>query len=225
MSGARVLVVDDEPQIRRALRRTLEAHGYDVRTVGTGEDALAALRWHPDVVLLDLMLPDIDGLDVSRRLRAQSAVPILVLSARGEEQMKVRALDEGADDYITKPFGTDELLARIRTALRHTGGQSAPVVEIGDLMVDLDRRSVTKDGRDVHLTPTEYEVLKFLLRHAGKVVTHRMLLQTVWGPEHVEETQYLHVFMRQLRRKLEVDPSRPRHILTEPGVGYRLHTP
>lgn len=225
MAGARVLVVDDEPQIRRALRRTLEAHGYDVRTAATGEDALAAVRWHPDVVLLDLMLPDIDGLDVARRLREQSTVPILVLSARGEEQMKVRALDEGADDYITKPFGTEELLARIRTALRHTGGQPLPVVQIGELSVDLERRAVTRGGQPVHLTPTEYEVLKFLLQHPGKVVTHRMLLQTVWGPEHVEETQYLHVFMRQLRRKLEDDPSRPRYILTEPGVGYRLSAP
>ncbi|MGH2347959.1 MAG: response regulator, partial [bacterium] len=221
----RILVVDDEPQIRGALRRTLEAHGYEVRTAATGEEALATLRWRPDVVLLDLMLPDIDGLDVSRRLRAQSAVPILVLSARGEEHMKVRALDEGADDYITKPFGTDELLARIRTALRHTGGQALPVVEIGDLTVDLNRRAIVRAGQPVHLTPTEYEVLKFLLRHAGKVVTHRMLLQNVWGPEHVEETQYLHVFMRQLRRKLEADPSRPQYILTEPGVGYRLRPP
>lgn len=223
MSGARVLVVDDEPQIRRALRRTLEANGYEVRAVGTGEEGLVGLRWRPDVVLLDLMLPDLDGLDVARRMREQSTVPILILSIRGEEPQKVQALDEGVDDYITKPFGAAELLARIRVALRHAAGQSAaPVVEVGDLRVDLERRLVTRAGEDVHLTPTEYEVLKLLIQHAGKVVTHRMLLERVWGPEHVGETQYLHVFMSQLRRKLEVERGRPRYILTEPGVGYRF---
>ena len=226
MSGARVLAIDDEPQIRRALRRTLEAQEYDVRAVGSGAEGLGALGWRPDVILLDLMLPDIDGLELAHRIREQSAVPIIVLSARGEDAQKVRALDQGCDDYITKPFSTDELLARIRVALRHAAGQStAPVIEVMDLRIDFERRQVTHAGREVHLTPTEYEVLKFLLRHAGRVVTHRMLLQEVWGAEHVEETQYLHVFMSQLRRKLEPQPARPRYILTDPGVGYRFRAP
>lgn len=226
MAGARILVVDDEPQIRRALTRTLAANDFDVRTVGTGEEALAALRWRPDVILLDLMLPDLDGLEVARRIREQVATPILILSARGEEPQKVLALDQGADDYITKPFGTEELLARIRVALRHAAGQPTdPVIEAGDLRVDLERRLVTRGGAEVHLTPTEYEVLKYLARHAGKIVTHRMLLQHVWGPEHIEETQYLHVLMSQLRRKIEPQPARPEYILTEPGVGYRFRPP
>lgn len=226
MAGARILVVDDEPQIRRALTRTLEANDFDVRAVGSGEEALLALRWRPDVILLDLMLPDLDGLEVARRVREQAATPILVLSARGEEPRKVLALDQGADDYITKPFGTDELLARIRVALRHAAGQPTdPVIEAGDLRIDLERRLVTRGGTEVHLTPTEYEVLKYLARHAGKVVTHRMLLQQVWGPEHIEETQYLHVLMSQLRRKIEPQPARPQYILTEPGVGYRFRPP
>ncbi|MGQ0548467.1 MAG: response regulator [Armatimonadota bacterium] len=226
MAGARILVVDDEPQIRRALTRTLEANDFDVRTVGTGEEALLALRWRPDVILLDLMLPDLDGLEVARLVREQVATPILVLSARGEEPQKVLALDQGADDYITKPFGTDELLARIRVALRHAAGQPTdPVIEAGDLRIDLERRLVARGGEEVHLTPTEYEVLKYLARHAGKVITHRMLLQHVWGPEHIEETQYLHVLISQLRRKIEPQPARPQYILTEPGVGYRFRPP
>ncbi|HET7854606.1 MAG TPA: response regulator transcription factor [Candidatus Methylomirabilis sp.] len=223
MAGARILVVDDEPQIRRVLTRTLEANDFDVRTVGTGEEALVALRWRPDVILLDLMLPDLDGLEVARRIREQAATPILILSARGEEPRKVLALNEGADDYITKPFGTEELLARIRVALRHAAGQPTdPVIEAGDLRIDLERRLVTRGGAEVHLTPTEYEVLKYLARHAGKVVTHRTLLQQVWGPEHLDETQYLHVLISQLRRKIEPQPARPQYILTEPGVGYRF---
>ncbi len=226
MAGARILVVDDEPQIRRALSRTLEANGFDVRVVETGEEALTSLRWRPDVILLDLMLPDLDGLEVARRIREQASIPILVLSARGEEPQKVLALDQGADDYITKPFGTEELLARIRVALRHAAGQpTAPVLEFADLRIDLERRTVTRGGEEVHLTPTEYEVLKFLARHAGKVITHRMLLQHVWGADHIEETQYLHVFMSHLRRKLEPQPARPQYILTEPGVGYRFRPP
>ena len=223
MSGARILAIDDEPQIRRALRRTLESQAYEVRAAATGEDGLSGLSWHPDVVLLDLMLPDIDGLDLARRIRAHSSVPIIVLSARGEDDQKVRALDAGCDDYITKPFSTDELLARIRVALRHAAGQStAPVVAIDELRIDFERRQLTQAGREVHLTPKEYDVLKFLVQHAGKLVTHRMMLQEVWGPDHIEETQYLHVFMSQLRRKLEPQPARPRYILTEPGVGYRF---
>lgn len=223
MSGARILVVDDEPQIRRALRKALEAHDYEVRAVGTGDDALALLRWGPDVILLDLMLPDGDGLDLARRIREQSNVPIVVLSVRDEEPQKVTALDLGVDDYVTKPFGTAELLARIRVALRHAAGQPAEaVVQIRDLRIDFERRLVRRGDEDIHLTPTEYEVLKYLAQHPGKVVTHRMLLQRVWGPEHADETQYLHVFMSQLRRKLEPDPGRPQYILTEPGVGYRF---
>jgi two-component system KDP operon response regulator KdpE len=226
VTGARILAIDDEPQIRRALRRTLESQAYDVRTTGTGEEGLAALAWHPDIVLLDLMLPDMDGLEIARQIRAQSNVPIIVLSARGDDDQKVRALDAGCDDYITKPFSTDEMLARIRVALRHAAGTgTVPVVEIEDLRIDLDRRQVARAGREVHLTPTEYDVLKFLVQHAGKLVTHRMLLQEVWGPEHIEETQYLHVFMSQLRRKLEPQGEGPRYILTEPGVGYRFRAP
>ncbi|MDR7551015.1 MAG: response regulator transcription factor [Armatimonadota bacterium] len=226
MTGARILAVDDDPQIRRALKRILESQHYEVRTAATGEDAVAALAWHPDVILLDLMLPDHDGLQIARRIRAQSAAPIIVLSVRGEEQQKVRALDAGCDDYITKPFSTDELLARIRVALRHAAGQStAPVVEIDDLRVDFERRQVTLAGREIRLTPTEYDVLKFLVRHAGKLVTHQQLLREVWGPEYIDETQYLHVFMSQLRRKLEPAPARPRYISTEPGVGYRFRAP
>ena len=226
MSGARILVVDDEPQIRRALIRTLEANGFDVRAVGTGEEALASLKWRPEVVLLDLMLPDLDGLEVARRIREQAGMPILVLSARGEESRKVAALDQGADDYITKPFGTEELLARLRVALRHAAGQpTAPVIEVGELRIDLERRVVARGSEDVHLTPTEYEVLKLLARYAGKVLTHRMLLQQVWGPEHIDETQYLHVLISQLRRKIEPQPARPQYILTEPGVGYRFRAP
>ena len=226
MSGARILAVDDEPQIRRALRRTLEGHGYEVRTASTGDEALRALPWRPDVILLDLMLPDLDGLAVARRVREQSTVPIIVISVRGEEDRKVQALDVGCDDYITKPFGMDELLARIRVALRHAAGQTvAPVVQANDLRIDFERRLVTRGGDEIHLTPTEYDVLKYLVQHAGKVVTHRMLLQQVWGAEHLDETQYLHVFMSQLRRKLEPHPARPQYILTEPGVGYRFRSP
>jgi two-component system KDP operon response regulator KdpE len=226
MAGARILVVDDEPQIRRALSRTLEANGFDVRAVETGEEALTSLQWRPDVILLDLMLPDLDGLEVARRIREQANTPILVLSARGEEPRKVLALDQGVDDYITKPFGTEELLARIRVALRHAaGGPTAPILEFGDLRIDFERRTVTRGGEEVHLTPTEYEVLKFLAQHAGKFLTHRMLLQHVWGADRIEETQYLHVFMSHLRRKLEPQPARPKYILTEPGVGYRFRPP
>lgn len=225
-AGARVLVVDDEPQIRRALRHTLEATGYDVRTAASGEDALELLKWKPDLVLLDLMLPDVDGLSLAARVRAQSSAPILILSVRGEESLKVQALDQGVDDYITKPFGSAELLARVRVALRHAAGtQAAPVVEVGELRIDLDRRSVTRAAQPVHLTPTEYQLLKLLAQQAGRVVTHHRLLGEVWGPEHVDETQYLHVAVSQLRRKIEPDPARPRYILTEPGVGYRFRSP
>ncbi|HEV8339485.1 MAG TPA: response regulator transcription factor [bacterium] len=223
--GARILIVDDESQMRRVLARTLGAQGFEVRAVATGGEALSALRWHPDLILLDLMLPDLDGLDVTKRIREQGGVPILVLSARGDEQQKVAALDLGADDYITKPFGAEELLARIRVALRHTAQTSVPIIEAGELRIDLERRLVSRRGEDIHLTPTEYEVLKYLARHAGKVITHRTLLQEVWGPEHLEETQYLHVLISQLRRKIEPQVARPQYVLTEPGVGYRFRPP
>jgi two-component system, OmpR family, KDP operon response regulator KdpE len=223
VAGARILVIDDEPQIRRALARSLEGSGFDVRAVGTGADAVGALKWRPEIILLDLMLPDVDGLDLARRIRAEIDSPILILSAHGDEARKVAALDDGADDYITKPFGIGELLARIRVALRHAAGQvEAPVIEAGELRIDVERRVVTRAGVEIHLTPTEYEMLKYLALHAGKVVTHRMLLQRVWGPEHLDETQYSHVFMSQLRKKIEPDPARPQYILTEPGVGYRF---
>jgi two-component system KDP operon response regulator KdpE len=223
MKGARILVVDDEPAVRQTLKRALEAHGYDVRSAANGADAVTSLRWGPDVVLLDLMLPDLDGVEVMRRIRGQSEVPIVILSARGEEAQKVRALDQGADDYVTKPVGTDELLARIRVAMRHAARQTAGTVfEVGDLRIDFDRRHITRGGQPVHLTPTEYKVLRVLVHRSGEVITHRMMLREGWGPEYETETQYLHVFMHQLRRKLEPQPDRPRYILTEPGVGYRF---
>jgi two-component system, OmpR family, KDP operon response regulator KdpE len=223
--GARILVVDDEPQILRSLRTTLASHGYDVQTAATGEEALAAVDGRlPDLVLLDLVLPGLSGLEVCRHLRARSSLPILVLSARGDERDKVAALDLGADDYLTKPFGVNELLARIRAALRRAVGARGPsaVVEAGALRVDFDRRQVTLDGAEVRLTPTEFELLKVLVANAGRVLTHGYLLRTVWGPEYEGESQLLRVFIGQLRRKVERDPSRPQHILTDPGVGYRF---
>lgn len=228
MSGARVLVVDDEPQIRRAVRTALIGHGYGVATAGTGAEALTTfIDWRPDVVLLDLILPDRDGLAICQEIRALASTPIIVLSARGEEHDKVAALDRGADDYLTKPFGVEELLARIRVALRHVAQRAAdaatePVVVIGPLTVDLDRRRVMLAGAEVHLTPTEYDLLKCLLQYADRVVTHRTLLAAVWGAEFTEQTPMLRVFIKQLRRKVEADPNEPRLIVTEPGVGYRL---
>jgi two-component system KDP operon response regulator KdpE len=225
--GARILVVDDEPQILRSLRTTLASHGYDVQTAATGEEALAAVDGRlPDLVVLDLVLPGLSGLEVCRHLRARSSLPILVLSARGDERDKVAALDLGADDYLTKPFGVNELLARIRAALRRAAGARGPsaVVEAGALRVDFDRRQLTLDGAEVRLTPTEFDLLKVLVANAGRVLTHGYLLRTVWGPEYEGESQLLRVFIGQLRRKVERDPSRPRQILTEPGVGYRFRS-
>jgi two-component system KDP operon response regulator KdpE len=224
MSGARILVVDDEPALRRTLQANLGARGYDVTAVETGEAALqqAGVQM-PDLVILDLLLPGLSGLDVCRALRATSEVPILVLSARGEEQTKVQALDLGADDYLTKPFGMDELLARVRALLRRLGATStAGTLQIGALAVDLDARQVWRDGRALDLTPREFDVLAFLMRHAGKVVTHRLLLAEVWGPQYKCETQYLRVFINRLRAKIGDDPAHPRYIATEPGVGYRV---
>jgi two-component system KDP operon response regulator KdpE len=221
-----IVLIEDEPQIRRFLRATLTTQGYRLFEAGTAADGLveAATR-QPEVVIVDLGLPDGDGLDVIRRVREWSAVPIIVLSARGQENDKVAALDAGADDYVSKPFGTSELLARIRVALRHAAGASRAedaVFKVGDLSVDRGRRQVTVAGREVHLTPIEYKLLTELVRHAGKVLTHRQLLKEVWGPSHLEEAHYLRVYMAQLRRKLEADPARPRYLLTEPAVGYRL---
>ncbi|MGI8858043.1 MAG: response regulator [Thermomicrobiales bacterium] len=221
----RLLVVDDEPQILRALRAALKGHGYDVQTAADGEEALDLLALHPpDIVILDLVMPGKSGFDVVREVRTWSRVPIIVLSARGEDRDKVTALDLGADDYLTKPFSMNELLARIRVALRHRPEQAVidPVIHAGPVTIDLGRRLVTRDGAEVHLTPTEWQLLAELAHEAGKVLTQRMLLQRVWGPEYADEAQYLRVYVNQLRRKLEADPPRPRILITEPGVGYRF---
>ena len=223
--GARILVVDDEPQIRRSLQVNLESRGYAVETAETGELAIQAFHnRRPDVIILDLLLPGMGGVEVVRRIRELSPVPIIVLSAMGEEARKVGALEMGADDYMTKPFGMDELLARIRSLLRRAAGaQSAqPVFTAGGLCVNFDRREVTLDDKPIKLTPTEYDLLKYLIEHSGKVLTHRMLLQEVWGQAYVDQAQYLRVFVGQLRKKIEQDPTRPRFVLTDPGVGYRF---
>ena len=221
-----VLVIEDEPQMLRFLRPALEGHGYRMIEARTGRDGLteAATR-APDVVLLDLGLPDLDGLAVTARLREWSRTPIVVISARGREEDKVAALDAGADDYVTKPFGVPELLARLRVALRHAAradGAESPRVAIGDLEIDLEKRRVTRAGEAVHLTPIEYRLLAELAHHPGKVLTHTHLLRQVWGPASAQQSHYLRVYMAQLRRKLEEDPARPRILLTELGVGYRL---
>jgi two-component system, OmpR family, KDP operon response regulator KdpE len=223
--GKRILVVDDEPQIVRALRVALSAQGYEALTATDGEAALdLAAAKPPDAVILDLGLPGLSGLEVCRSLREWTAVPILVLSARADERQKVAALDLGADDYITKPFGMDELLARVRAALRRSGKvpPTEAVLEAGELSIDFARRLVTVSGREVHLTPTEYSLLKIMATNPDRVLTHGTLLRSVWGSEYGEEAHYLRVFVRQLRQKIEPDPSRPRHILTEPGIGYRF---
>ena len=222
---ATILLVDDEPPIRRLLRTTLTVHDYRVVEAATGGEALALLRHEkPDLIILDLGLPDLDGLEVIRRIRVESPVPIVVLSSREDEKGKVAALDLGADDYLTKPFGAEELMARLRAALRHRLQQqgSRPVFQSGDLTVDLVRRIVTARDHEVKLSPKEYDILQQLVIHAGKVLTHKHLLREVWGLEAGGDIQYLRVYIRQLRQKLEADPERPRHILTEAGVGYRL---
>jgi two-component system, OmpR family, KDP operon response regulator KdpE len=222
--GARILVVDDEPAIRRYLRATLTAHDYTVIEAATGTEALAAVAaQHPDVVILDLGLPQLDGVEVTRRLREWTQVPIIVVSVRNAEQDKVAALDAGADDYLTKPFSSGELLARLRAALRRaTQPASASVFTYADLSVDLGRRLVTIAGREAQLTPKEYDLLRILVTHAGKVITHRQLLREVWGVGYEQELHMLHVNISNLRRKLEPDPSRPRFLVTEPAIGYRL---
>jgi two-component system, OmpR family, KDP operon response regulator KdpE len=220
-----VVLIEDEPQIRRFLRATLGSSGYRLHEATSGEDGLieAATR-QPDVVIVDLGLPDIDGLQVIRRLREWSTVPIIVLSARGQEGDKVAALDAGADDYVSKPFAVGELLARLRVALRHAavGESGEPTFTVAGLRVDQVKRLVQMDGKNVHLTPIEYRLLTTLVRHAGRVVSQRQLLKDVWGPAHTDQAHYLRVYMGTLRRKLEQDPARPRYLLTEPGVGYRL---
>jgi two-component system KDP operon response regulator KdpE len=224
--GARILIADDEPAIRRAVQTNLARHGFQIETAETGREAIErAASFRPDLVLLDLGLPDIDGLEVIRALRERGNTPIVVLSVRGQERDKVAALDVGADDYLTKPFGVDELLARVRVALRHVARPAtgiAAVFRTGQLSVDLEHRRVTSDGREVSLTPTEYELLKAFIAHPDKVLTDRMLLQRVWGPEYGDEAHYLHVYVARLRKKIESDPQNPRYLRTEPGVGYRL---
>ena len=226
MTGATVLVVDDEPQIVRALRINLSARGYRVVTAHDGTAALrAAAETKPDVVVLDLGLPDIDGNDVITGLRGWTTVPIIVLSARSDSPDKVKALDVGADDYVTKPFGMDELLARLRAAVRRStvsGAGDQAIVEAGDVTIDLAAHKVRRDGRDVHLTKTEWGVLELLVRNRGRLVSQRQLLRDIWGPAYENESHYLRVYLAQLRRKLEHEPSRPRHLITEPGMGYRF---
>ena len=222
----RVLVVDDEPQILRALRTSFRAAGYDVETAETAEQALALLAAKPpDAVVLDLVLPDGKGTDVCRELRKWSSAPVIVLSVVGDEAEKVAALDAGADDYVTKPFGIEELLARLRAALRRIDAPAEPVVVLGELRIDLEKRAVSLRGEAVQLTPHEFGLLRVLARNPGKLLTHEMLLREVWGRGYGEESHYLHVYVSQLRRKLEPDPARPRYILTEPGAGYRLAEP
>ena len=221
--GARILVVDDEPAILRTMQTNLGRREYRVHTAMTGQDALDAFgRVHPDLVVLDLGLPDMDGLDVIRSIRLRGNTPIVVLSARGAERDKVQALDLGADDYLTKPFGIEELLARLRAVLRRAGGPQPQQLTVGDITIDIARHVVTKGGAEVHLTPTEYDLLRVLAANAGKVLTHRQLLERVWGGYAAENSQQLRVYVNYLRRKLEDDPSRPRWLVTEPGVGYRL---
>lgn len=225
----RILVVDDEPQLTRVLRTGLKSHGYDVRTAADGLSGLETFNdWHPDLVITDLAMPNMNGLELSRKLRAVSAVPIIVLSAKGEEKTKVEALDIGADDFVTKPFGIDELLARIRAALRRAmtpvvNGAEPTLLQEGDFRVDLETRNVTVGGREIHLTPKEFDLLTYLIRHAGKVLTHRRLLAALWGGNYVEQNEYLRVFVGNLRKKIETDATAPRYILTEPWIGYRFN--
>ena len=224
----RILVVDDEPQLTRVLRTGLKSRGYDVLAAEDGQSGFKLFQeWKPDLVITDLAMPNMDGLELCRRLRAISQVPIIILSAKGEEPIKVEALDIGADDFVTKPFGIDELLARLRAALRRAKSQPGTqteetLIEVGDLRVDLESRSVSVGGREVHLTPKEFDLLVYFIKHAGKVLTHRTLLGAVWGGDYVEQDQYLRVFIGNLRKKLETNPAAPRYILTEPWVGYRF---
>ncbi len=221
-----MLVVDDEPQILRAVSANLRGAGYEVETAATGEEALASAAMRPpDAVILDLVLPGKSGTDVTRELREWSKAPVILLSAVGDERDKVAALDAGADDYVTKPFGIDELLARLRAALRRATPTGEPVLEVGDLRLDLEKRSASFAGRHLTLTPHEFTLLRVFMQNEGKLLTHPSLLREVWGPQYHDESHYLHVYVSQLRRKIEPDPARPRYILTEPGAGYRLVDP
>jgi len=222
----RILIVDDEPQLTRVLLRSLTTKGYEVRIAGDGQFALQTFHdWPPSLVVTDLAMPNMGGLELCRRLRAISEVPIIVLSVRGEEKTKVEALDAGADDYVTKPFGMDELLARIRAALRRQPAAAANVttLEVGDFRIDLDAHTATHGGKELRLTPKEFDLMVHLVRNAGKVLTHRSLLAAVWGGDYTEQPEYLRVFIGQLRKKIEPDPSNPRYILTEPWIGYRFN--
>lgn len=223
-AGAQILIVDDELQIRRFLRISLEANGYHVHETASGEEAvIRTAQLRPDLVILDMGLPDMDGLEVLKRLREWTQTPVIILSVRDSDSDKVAALDAGADDYLTKPFSVEELMARIRTAQRHAQPQQEEELFIsGELQVDLVRRLVTVAGEPVKLTPTEYALLRLLIQHAGRVLTHQQILRAVWGPEYVHETHYLRVYFAQLRQKIETNPALPQIILTEPGVGYRL---
>ncbi len=221
-----ILVVDDEPQITRVLKTTLSSHGYSVRAASDGDEALQVMKeWNPDLVITDLRMPNMDGLDLCRHVRKKSRVPIIVLSVKGEERIKVEALDAGADDYVTKPFNINELLARVRAALRRAAAPEqpdSPLIDAGDFHIDLQTRAVRVQDREAHLTPKEFDLLVFMARHAGKVMTHRVLLAAVWGENSVEQPEYLRVFIGHLRKKLELGDGSPRYILTEPWVGYRF---
>ena len=218
------MIIDDEPQMRRLLQVALSAHGYEIRVAETGREGIDQTAiFHPDLIVLDLSLPDLDGIEVIKQLREWTQTPVVILSVREQEGDKIAALDAGADDYVTKPFSMGELLARIRDRPASCcGAGDEPVLTFGGLVIDMTRRYVAVDGREVKLTPTEYELLRVLTVNAGKVLTHRQLMRTVWGPSYEQETNYLRVYIRQLRQKIEPDPARPRHIITEPGVGYRL---
>jgi two-component system, OmpR family, KDP operon response regulator KdpE len=226
LNGPRVLVVDDEPQILRALQMKLRGAGYSVETAATAQEALmkAGMR-PPEAIVLDLLLPDGSGTELCRELRRWNTAPILVLSAVGEEKEKIAALDAGADDYVTKPFSGDELLARLRAVLRRVASSADPIVEVGELRIDLEKRAVTMAGTPVSLTPIEYDLLRLLAENQGKLLTHPMILRAIWGPAFQEESNYLHVHVSHLRRKIEPDPARPRYILNQAGVGYRLVEP
>jgi two-component system, OmpR family, KDP operon response regulator KdpE len=223
MSAASILVVDDEPQIRRVLRTTLSFRGYELVEASSGEEALEiAKKTKPSLILLDVNLPGISGIETCRELRRFTAAPIIMLTVRSAERDKVVALDAGADDYVTKPFAIGELLARLRAALRRSSVGSEPVIEFGDVRLDVEKQSVEVSGRHLHLTPHEFAILRLLATNPGKLLTHRTILREVWGPAYGDESNYLHVYVSQLRRKIEPDPSSPRHLLTEPGAGYRL---
>jgi len=227
MENRRILVIDNEPQILRVLSRSLTSEGYEIRVASDGDEAMTVFSdWMPDLVITDLVMPKIDGLELCERLRSLSPIPIIVLSASGEEHIKVEALDLGADDYITKPFSMDELRARVRAALRRPElGVSgvAKIIEKGDFRVNLETRNVSLHGQEIRLTPKEYELLVYLIRHPGKVHTHRVLLSVVWGKDYIEQSEYLRVFIGHLRKKIEPDQAKPRYILTEPWVGYRFN--